>query len=326
MTETRGDVGPQRGQEGRATPRLTLSVALLLLAVGIVMTTFTSDPQPSKETAPSATAEPTPSKPAKVSTLPGGRTRIFDGRFLVAYYGAPGTGSLGVLGETRPEVMHRRLIRAAKPFAGPGRKIQPVYEVIVTVADARPGKDRDFSHDVPKEAVRDYIQAAHQRGALVLLDLQTGRSSFAKVAKRWEWALKDPWVGLALDPEWRMKKPHVPGRVLGSVRAAEVNQVSGWLSALVKREHLPEKVLMLHQFRPSMVRKIERIKRRPGLVLVQHVDGFGPPGAKVGTYHRVTRPKTFIMGFKLFYDEDRPRTRPKAVLRIRPKIRFVSFQ
>ena len=32
------------------------------------------------------------------------------------------------------------------------------------------------------------------------------------------------------------------------------------------------------------------------------------------------------MGFKLFYDEDRPRMGPAEVHRIRPYVRFVSFQ
>jgi hypothetical protein len=32
------------------------------------------------------------------------------------------------------------------------------------------------------------------------------------------------------------------------------------------------------------------------------------------------------MGFKLFYDEDRPLMRGGAVRRIRPAVRFVSYQ
>ena len=136
-----------------------------------------------------------------------------------------------MLGEAPPdEIQHRGCARAAQPFKRAGERIQTVYELIVTVADPHPGPDGDFSHDIATDHVRDYIEAAHRNGALVVLDLQPGRADFLTVAKRWAWALKDPWVGLALDPEWRMGPRQVPGRVIGSVGAAEVNRVSRWLA------------------------------------------------------------------------------------------------
>ena len=89
----------------------------------------------------------------RVPKLPGGGTRVFGRhRFLVAYYGTAGTGSLGVLGETAPDEMQRRLRRAAQPFKRDGERIQSVYELIVTVADPIPGADGDFSHDIPPTA------------------------------------------------------------------------------------------------------------------------------------------------------------------------------
>jgi hypothetical protein len=89
---------------------------------------------------------------------------------------------------------------------------------------------------------------------------------------------------------------------------------------------LPEKVFLLHQFRTDMVRHPERIRPREHLALVQHVDGFGTPTEKMATFHRVVRPRQFVLGFKLFYDEDVPRMRPARVLAIRPRVDFVSFQ
>lgn len=261
------------------------------------------------------------------ATLPGGRTGVFDGnRFLVAYYGTAGTGSLGVLGETPPERADAAVRRAARPFWRPGQPIQPVYELIVTVADGSPGPDGDYSHDIDRAAVQRYIDAARAHGVLLLLDLQPGRSDFLTVAKRWEWALRDPYVGLALDPEWRMGRREVPARTIGHVRAAEVNRTSAWLADLVRRERLPEKLFVLHQFRTSMLPDIGRIERRTGLASVQHVDGFGTRGQKLATYGAVARPDRFTLGFKLFYDEDVRRMGPAAVHEIRPRVRFVSFQ
>jgi len=114
--------------------------------------------------------------------------------------------------------------------------------------------------------------------------------------------------------------------VIGSVSAREVNQVSKWLVGLQRKHNLPEKIFMLHTFRTSMLPGVARIKKRSGLAMVQHVDGFGTPSQKLATYHAVAHPKTFQMGFKLFYDEDVRRMSAARVKKIRPQVKFVSFQ
>jgi hypothetical protein len=264
---------------------------------------------------------------APMPQLPGGGKRIFGHhRFLVAYYGTAQTGAMGVLGATDPGTMQRRLMHAARPFRESGEQIQPVYELIATVADRSPGPDHDYSHDIPRDLVQQYVRAAHRNGALLLLDLQTGRATFPVVARRWTWALEKPWVGLALDPEWRMRRHQVPASVVGSVHAAEVNRTSLWLSHLVRRDGLPQKLFVLHQFRLSMLPDIGRIVHRPGLAMVQHADGFGTRGQKLATYHAITRPHQFRQGFKLFYHWDIHRFTPAQVRRIRPAVSFVSYQ
>jgi hypothetical protein len=273
------------------------------------------------------TVQPLPPAPAPTKTLPHGATKIFgDGRFLVAYYGTAETGALGVLGETSPGEMAHRVERAAKPFARRKQPTQVVFELIVSIADRHAGPGRDFSHDIPRAEVQRYIDAAHRHDALLLLDIQPGRTDFLTAAKRWAWALKDPYVGLALDPEWRMGKHGVPGTRIGSVDASEVNRVSAWLRDLVADHALPQKLFVLHQFRTDMIDRIGTIRPRRGLVMVQHVDGFGTPGQKLDTFHAVARPRQFFMGFKLFYDEDVHRMSAADVRRISPKVRFVSFQ
>jgi hypothetical protein len=313
---------------------VVLSVVAMALLIGVAgLVRATHDP-PEITTQVSA-APQTREKPATApsssprlrSALPSQpRERIFDdGRLLVAYYGTAGTGSLGVLGESGPDEMHRRLLDAAAAFARPSQPVLPVYELIVTVADRSPGKDRDYSHDIDREAVRQYVEAARRNGALLLLDLQPGRSDFLEVARRWQWALEEPHVGLALDPEWRMHRS-VPGTAIGHVSAFEVNRTARWLSQLTRRRGLPEKLFVLHQFRTSMIEDIRAIGPRAHLAMVQHVDGFGTPGQKRATYDAVARPRQFAMGFKLFYDEDRPRMGSAEVHRLRPDVRFVSFQ
>ncbi len=331
-----GAVGQARESDGARAPRGASPTP----AAPVVPAPPTSAPTTAPTTAPTAapTAGPDPSTSAEPSpqpsrsadgaaVLPDGGTRVFaQNKFLVAYYGSAGSGALGVLGEKSPDAIYPQLVRASRPFARNGRSVQPVFELIVTVAHAGPTRSGMYSSDIARAEVQRYIDAAHRHGVLLLLDLQPGRANFLAVAKRWEWALKDPYVGLALDPEWRMGRTQVPGRVIGSVSADEVNQVTRWLDTLTEREGLPQKVFVLHQFRTSMIRGIERVVGRPNLAMVQHVDGFGPPTAKLATYRTVAKPRQFVMGFKLFYDEDVPRMTPAQVLRIRPQVRFVSFQ
>ena len=60
--------------------------------------------------------------------------------------------------------------------------------------------------------------------------------------------------------------------------------------------------------------------------MVQHVDGFGTPARSSTRSTPWPGRGQFFMGFKLFYDEDIHRMSAGDVRRIRPKVRFVSFQ
>lgn len=322
-----------RGVLGPGAGALAAVVALLVLAGLVNILGEDSAPPRSSPIPPISTkAAPAPQRPVATGTTqpslkpwPGGE--IFAGnRTLVAYYGTAGTGALGVLGEDSPDRVIGRLTRAARAFERPGRPVQVVFELIVTIADAGPGPDGDYNHDLARSQVERYVRAAHRLEALLLLDLQPGRAHFLEVARRWEWALRDPRVGLALDPEWRMGRGEVPGRVIGSVDAAEINEVSLWLANLQRRERLPQKLFVLHQFRSSMIERIERVALRHRLATVQHVDGFGTRSQKLATFRAVLRPQKFHPGFELFYDEDVRMMRPGDVLRIKPQVRFVSYQ
>lgn len=265
-----------------------------------------------------------PSRP-DAGLLPRSR-RVFPGKVLVAYYGTAQTGALGVLGETNPKAMTRRLRDAARPYGAEGKKVKIVYELIVSVADATAGSDGDYSHLIPKSYVKKYIRAARRHHAYLVMDFQPGRASFLSQVRQLRWALKKPFVGVALDPEWRMGPGEVPGQTIGSVKAAEVNRVSRYVARLTRHQHLRQKLFLLHQFRTDMVEHIGRVRRHKQLAMVQHADGFGTQGQKLDTYRAIAKPRAFQMGFKLFYDEDTDLFRPREVLRIRPEVRFISYQ
>ncbi|MEV8503392.1 hypothetical protein AB0368_01025 [Actinoplanes sp. NPDC051475] len=281
-------------------------------------------PSASGSAPPSAptSAPPAPEAPAE---LPLGGTKIFPTYRVVAYYGTAGNAALGVLGEGSADKMLPKLRAAAKPFAG-DRKVQPAYELIASVAQAGPGKDGDYSRMIPLESIQQYVDQAKRNKVLVILDLQPGRGDFLPQARQLERFLVQPHVGLALDPEWRMPPGKVPGRTIGRVGSDEVNRVSDYVSGLVQRHNLPEKLFVLHQFRASMLPEISKIQKRPGLAMVQHVDGFGTRSEKNATWDRLRRPRQFHLGYKLFYDEDVKRYGAGDLLRFKDVPELVSFQ
>ncbi len=313
---------------GAARPLVAVTMALAVAAALTTATTVSSEAAPSgplRQTGPPAVPAASSVAPI-VNELPLGGTTIFPRYQLVAYYGTAGTPALGVLGEGTIPRMTQRLRAAARPYRASGKPVQIVYELIVSVADAHPGPDGNYSHYIAREKVERFIAAARRNSALLVLDFQPGRQSFLPQVKRFRWALRQPFVGVALDPEWRMGPRQVPARTIGHVRAAEVNHVSRVVADVIRNNHLPEKIFMIHQFRREMVTNIQAVRSRPGLAMVQHIDGFGTRRQKLATYRHVGEPRQFRMGFKLFYDEDTVIFRPRDVLAIRPRISFVSYQ
>ncbi len=134
-------------------------------------------------------------------------------------------------------------------------------------------------------------------------------------------------MGLALDPEWRMRPGEVPGQVIGQVDATEINAVGEWLSRLVAARNLPDKLLLVHQFEDGMIERRSRLRAHRGVDLVLNADGFGTASAKAGTYRRVTRDRGgFGTGFKLFYVEDSGLMSPREVMRLRPRPDVVIYE
>ena len=204
----------------------------------------------------------------------------------------------------------------------------PAFEIITTVAAGQAGADGDYSNEVEIAKIRPYVDAAKAAGVYVVLDLQPGRTDFLTQAKRYEELLAEPHVGLALDPEWRLQPGQVHRVQIGSVNVDEINQVGDWLAGLVRERNLPQKVLLLHQFRTSMIVGRERLNTaHDELATLIHADGFGTQDMKRGTWDamRQNSPNVY-WGWKNFIDEDRPMLDPAQTMQISPDIVFVSYQ
>src|SRR5438045_643102 len=101
-------------------------------------------------------------------------------------------------------VIRRRRAVALGAFAAPVLGRLPALELIATVAASDPGDDGDYVVRAPAKVINHYLRLARKAHALLVLDVQPGRSDFpAEVARLEPW-LRKPDVGLALDPEWRI--------------------------------------------------------------------------------------------------------------------------
>jgi hypothetical protein len=309
----------------RALAIVALAVAAALLVFALTQLTGSNAAEPSRGGADGEQAQATPT-PKPLVELPRGGRRILPDFRVIAFYGAPQDKQLGILGIGSPTQMTKKLEKQAKPYNRKTRPVLPAMELIAVVAAAHPGPGDRYNLRQPDSVIRRYLKAARKAKALLILDVQPGRSDFFTETKRLRKWLKEPDVGLALDPEWRMAPGQVPGKVIGSVGAREVNATTAWLDQLVTRYKLPQKLLLIHQFTDDMVPESE-LKERKGLAYVLNVDGFGTQGLKVAKYKSfAAQAKQFRRGFKLFYEEDLKMMTPAQVMRLTPRPDIIVYE
>lgn len=264
--------------------------------------------------------------------LPTGTQLAAPDVLYVALYGHPSGPALGVLGEQQvPETILR-----AEEHAAPYRDlvdvpVVPALEIIATVASAGSQEDNSYSRKSPISELEPLIDAAGEAGMYVVLDLQPGRTDFLTQAKLYEELLLRPYVGLALDPEWRLGPNDVHLVRIGQVDTAEVNTVVEWLADLTRENNLPQKILILHSFQNRMITDIENLDvSRSELAIAIHVDGQGAQGAKQTTWRtlRAYAPNVELWGWKNFYDEDTPAmlTPQQTINNVDPTPIFISYQ
>jgi hypothetical protein len=262
--------------------------------------------------------------------LAGGGQLVFPGRRMVALYGHPGNSTLGVLGEQGVDATIARAKQVAAAYSGlVSEPVIPAFDLIATVASSGAGSDGNYSNETSVAFLKPWVDAAKANGVYVMLDLQPGRTDFLTQAKLYAALLQEPNVGLALDPEWRLKPDQVHLRQIGSVGVDEINATGAWLEDLTRSHHLPQKVFMVHQFRTDMIQGRERLQASyDDLRVVIHADGFGSPGEKKSTWStlHISPPANVLWGWKNFYDEDKPTFTPAQTMAEQPAPVFVSYQ
>jgi hypothetical protein len=114
--------------------------------------------------------------------------------------------------------------------------------------------------------------------------------------------------------------------VIGSVSAAEVNEVSAYVAKIVADNHLPEKLFAIHQFQIRMIPDRELVVNRPGLATTFHMDGFGSQSEKLATWGFTQIGAPFHNGFKLFLRQDSNLFTPTQISALSPRVDLVTYQ
>ncbi|MDQ2906093.1 MAG: hypothetical protein M3Y81_21445 [Chloroflexota bacterium] len=251
------------------------------------------------------------------------------GHRLVIFYGNPYSAVMGPIGRYTDNELIARLSTQAQAYdtLDPTHPTVPALDYVTPIAQGSPMSDRSWVARMPAASIEHYLNLANDHQALFFFDMQIGHSPIQKeVNLLWPY-LQRPGVDLSLDPEFDMAPGAVPGREFGRMPAAEINWVIDQLSELVRTQHLPPKILIIHQFLMQMLPDWQKIQLKPGVQVITCVDGFGSPAAKTADY-RIFDQRQLIQypGMKMFYALDKPLMAPAQVLALRPVPLMVMYQ
>jgi hypothetical protein len=252
---------------------------------------------------------------------------VLDRHLLVTWYGNPHSRQMGVLGQAGGAERASRLRQQAAAYVPlTGKRVLPAYHLVAVVAQATAGVDGKWRRRESSEVILSLLEEARSFAVALVLDVQPGRAAIEEELAFLTPFLEEPDVHLALSPEFDMSEGQRPGRELGHMHASDVNAALDVLEQILSAG-LPPKVLIVHQFKLSMLPDKEKIRTRPRIDLVLNMDGFGSRSLKLATYRTVMRQASLpFAGFKLFYRQDTNLFEPADVMRLTPVPSVVIYQ
>lgn len=232
---------------------------------------------------------------------------FLDRHRIVSYYGNPLVPQMGILGEHDPAEVVRRLREQADVYQqlSPDRTVVPAIHLIYAVAQELPGPEQLYLARMEDGLIEQWVRLTREHGLLLFLDIQFGRSTIDREFPHIAQFLIHPHVHLALDPEFAWGPDQYPLIDIGQIDAAVVNRAQDLLQQLTIERRLPNKILVVHQFRPDMLRNKAAIRPSEWVETVIDADGFGSPSLKQDQWNRVIRDDNVVRaGIKLFYKQD----------------------
>jgi hypothetical protein len=207
----------------------------------------------------------------------------------------------------------------------------PALHYIAVTAQGKPGKDNKHRLRMPFDQLDTVMAWAKEIDAQVFVDIQVGHSTVKDEVPALVKYLSLPNVHLGIDPEFSMKGGQVPGTKIGTFNSDDINDAIDFLAELVRNNHLPPKVLIVHRFTQGMVTGYDKIKKLPEVQVVMDMDGFGDKILKRSTYLRyIYREPVQFTGFKLFYKNDNKTASgmytPAELLKFIPQPVYIQYQ
>ena len=288
-------------------------------------------PPPAAATAPTVTPATSVSPGAQTTPRTGPlQPSVFEQAQIVSFYGYPGVGKMGELGLHTPSGAAAAIARLAAEYDalnGP-REVMPALHLIVAVAQRHPGNNGLYLQRMSNDRLSEYVEAARAANILLFVDVQIGWSDALTEVRLLEDVLREPFVHLAIDPEFATRsKGTAPGVAIGSLDAADVNAVQHYLAGLVREHDLPPKVLVLHQFLKSMLTRVDQYDDVAEVDVTIDMDGFGNPYVKLWMYDLYAAADyAERAAIKLFYHWDAPLMTPGRLLSLDNPPDLVIYQ
>lgn len=326
-----------RGSRQAAVP-VVAGVALLLAACGGSPGRASPVSQPSlKASAPTA---PTVAAfdPSAGAPLPYNR--------IVAAYGIVGGTDFNGPASTLNRLANflPQLQQLGQQYAGldPTHPVELGMDLVVNSIQPCKAYPKYCSSWPDDSVIQSYIEFSRQHNLLLFFDLQLGTEPVddAVINHVLPYLQTYPFTELALDTEFHF--PNTPQGYadaagypccLGSMRAEEINWASNELAQISLQQHLPRKVLVVHEWTASVLPDKDGILVNPNVSLVLQSDGFGYVGTKLSDYQAfVQRDLLQYGGYKLFFQysgasaHDTPLQSPQEVMQVFPQPLFISYE
>jgi len=254
---------------------------------------------------------------------------------IVAFYGNLFSKRMGILGKLPPKEMMALLDVEVKKWekVDPNTAVQPALHYIAVVAQGDSMKDGKYRYRMPDRQIDSVLTIAKMReNMIIFLDIQVALSRISDEVPKLEKYLKMPNVHLGIDPEFSMKNRKKPGTSIGTFDASDINYCSDYLAKLVRENHLPPKIFIVHRFTKDMVTNSQNIKLHPEVQFVMNMDGWGEPALKKGTYrYFINQEPVQFTGFKLFYINDLRKQpmhmlTPDELMKLKPLPSYIQYQ
>ncbi|MBP7902545.1 MAG: hypothetical protein KA015_06995, partial [Spirochaetes bacterium] len=199
---------------------------------------------------------------------------LFEKNHVVGFYGNPNSKVMGVLGRFSKEKLAEMLKQKAAEYDKVNGDKGVIPAIYIVYGTCQPLGEINFVKD---DVVESYIKFAYDNGFLVYIDHQIGKYKVTDAVQRILPFLKYSNVHLAIDVEWRTRRPM---KEIGSISADELNAAQKTMQDYMLINNIKGKrQLVFHQFHKKMVRNITKVKSDYDPVMLVHsTSGWGKPG------------------------------------------------